>query len=111
METITRDELKELEGRTLRIVTMNGGLLRNRDSAFFAALNDEEAQAFCETVRSELPEGEYEFSTVGFEVPDISYFSLLFDNGTESVDQNDRNSHFNQIRKYKREHACGESSQ
>lgn len=80
METLTREELRELEGRTLRIVTMNGGLLRNRDSAFFAALNDEEAMAFCETVRRELPEGEYEFSTVGFEVPDISYFSLLFDN-------------------------------
>ena len=38
METLTREELRELEGRTLRIVTMNGGLLRNRDSAFFAAL-------------------------------------------------------------------------
>lgn len=41
----------------------------------------------------------------------MSFFSLLVDNGTEPVDQKDRNGHFNQIRKYKREHACGESSQ
>ena len=46
---------------------------------------------------------------ISFEL--MSFFSLLVDNGTEPVDQKDRNGHFNQIRKYKREHACGESSQ
>jgi len=80
MENLTRDELRQFEGKKLKIVTMNGGLLRNRDCAFYAAVNDEEAMAFCETVRKQLPEGNYEFSTVEFEVPDISYFSLLFNN-------------------------------
>lgn len=80
MERLTKEELRQFEGRTLRVVTMNGGLLRNRDCAFYAATSEEEAMAFCEIVRKQLPEGDYEFSSVGFEVPDISYFSLLFDN-------------------------------
>lgn len=79
MEKLTRDELKEFEGKTIRLITLNGGLLRNRDCAFYAAVNDEEAMAFCETVKEQLPSGDYEFSTVGYEVPDISYFNLLFD--------------------------------
>ncbi|MBP5595321.1 MAG: hypothetical protein J6Y02_08060 [Pseudobutyrivibrio sp.] len=80
MERLTKEELRQFEGKTLRVVTMNGGLLRNRDCAFYAATNEEEAMAFCEIVKKQLPEGDYEFSSVGFEVPDISYFSLLFDN-------------------------------
>ncbi len=79
MENMTKEQLHFFNKRTIRLLTVNGGLLRNKDCAFYMALSDEPLLAFGEKIRSSIPEENCEFSTVGFEVPDLSYYSLLFD--------------------------------
>ncbi len=79
MENITKEQLQKFNHKTIRLLTVNGCLLRNKDCAFYMALSDEPLLAFSEKIRSAIPEENCEFSTIGFEVPDLSYYSLLFD--------------------------------
>ncbi|MCR4567594.1 MAG: hypothetical protein K5769_06060 [Pseudobutyrivibrio sp.] len=80
MNKLKKDDLLQFQGKTLRVLTLNGGLLRNKNCAFYASINEEDAASFSEDIKAELPEGDYNFSTVGFEIEDISNFNLLFDN-------------------------------
>lgn len=80
MEKLTREDLRELVGSTIKIVTVNGSVIRNSDCAFFAALNDEEAMAFIEDIKKEIPEGDYQFATRDYTITDMSDFNKMFDN-------------------------------
>ncbi|PHU41213.1 hypothetical protein CSX00_02550 [Pseudobutyrivibrio ruminis] len=80
MEKLTKEDLSELTGMTFKIVTVNDSVVRNSDCAFFAALNDEEANAFIEDMKKEIPEGDYNFATRPYDVPNLSYINKMFDN-------------------------------
>jgi hypothetical protein len=78
MKDLTRNELEQFVGKTLHLITLNGGLLRNRDCAFFAAVDKEAAIEYGENVRRQLPDGDYQFSTVEMHIDDVSNFNQLF---------------------------------
>jgi hypothetical protein len=79
MEKLTQNDLEQFVGRKMLLITLDGDLLRNQNSAFYMAANVDEANAFCERVRKELPAGEYEFSALEFELNDLTNLNQLFD--------------------------------
>ncbi len=80
MVKLTKEDLSELTGAKFKIVTVNDSIVRNSDCAFFAALNDEEANVFIENIKKEVPEEDYNFETKLYDVPNLSYINKMFDN-------------------------------
>lgn len=80
MVKLTKEDLSELTGATFKIVTVNDSVVRNSESAFFAALNDVEANAFIESIKKEVPEGDYNFATRPYDVSNLSHINKMFDN-------------------------------
>lgn len=80
MVKLTKEDLSELTGTTFKIVTVNDSIVRNSDCAFFAALNDDEANAFIENIKKEVPEGDYNFETRPYDVSNLSCINKMFDN-------------------------------
>ncbi len=78
METINRDELETLVGKPMFLIVSKGSLLRDEDNAFYAAVNEEEAAAFCERYAKDKP-GDYDFSIYKYDVPNVAAFNTLYD--------------------------------
>ncbi|MCR4567364.1 MAG: hypothetical protein K5769_04900 [Pseudobutyrivibrio sp.] len=84
METINREELETFVGKSMFLIIKDDGLLRDSENAFYAAVNEQEAAAFCERYKNEHPEySEDAFSIYKYDVPDVSAFNLLFDGNEE----------------------------
>ena len=78
METINREELDTLVGKPMFLIVSHGSLLRDEDNAFFAAVNEDEAAAFCERYAKDKPD-DYDFSIYKYDVPNIAAFNTLYD--------------------------------
>ena len=79
MEILTKEEIKQFEGRTLELILKDEQLLRTEDCAFYAALNDEEAAAFCDRHKLEHPDEDGTYTVVDYDMPDIRVLNSLFD--------------------------------
>ena len=72
-------DLNQFSGKILYVVTINNGILRHRQCAYYIAESEEKALEFFKSIEKDLPANS-EFGTVKFNIVNPTYFNLLFNN-------------------------------